>query len=52
MAKEKPEIEAEEGNPVCEKCGNAKMMENGEWVCPHCDGEIDFFGDEEDAEDN
>lgn len=46
----------EEADPICEKCGNVKIREpldgtrdkkTGEWVCPHCQGEIDFFGDDE-----
>lgn len=33
-----------EGDPVCEKCGSVMMEESGEWACPHCQGEIDFLG--------
>lgn len=40
--------EMEEGAPICEACGTAKIMEDGEWVCPHCQGEINFMGDEVD----
>lgn len=39
--------ERTEGDPVCEKCGNAMLEEEGEWVCPHCQGEIDFLGGED-----
>ncbi len=41
------ETETTEAVPVCEKCGNAMINETGEWKCPHCQGEIDFFGDDE-----
>lgn len=54
MTKEKENIEEQEGVPVCEKCGTAMIEEpldddqgKDNWVCPHCDGEIDFFGDED-----
>lgn len=54
--------EQEDGAPVCEKCGNLLIKESlsssdlseqieksdGEWCCPHCQGEIDFLGDEDD----
>jgi rubrerythrin len=33
--------------PLCEKCGNAMLKEDDVWVCPHCQGEIDFLGDED-----
>lgn len=23
----------------------SKKLKRGEWMCPHCQGEIDFFGD-------
>ncbi|MFA5152015.1 MAG: hypothetical protein WC554_05595 [Clostridia bacterium] len=36
-----------EGVPVCEKCGNVMIKEDQEWVCPHCQGEIDFLGDDD-----
>lgn len=39
-----------EGAPVCERCGNAKIQEEGLWVCPHCQGEIDFFGEDEESD--
>lgn len=47
MTEEKKKIEEVEveGQPVCERCGNAMLFEEGEWVCPHCQGEIDFLGD-------
>lgn len=46
FAKEDQKID--EGIPVCEKCGNAMVREDGEWLCPHCQGEIDFMGEEDD----
>lgn len=39
--------ELENGTPVCEKCGNIMIKEQEAWVCPHCQGEIDFLGDED-----
>lgn len=49
MAKKKSKVEEknEEAAPICEKCGNALIEENKELVCPHCQGEIDFFGDDD-----
>lgn len=35
------------GVPVCEKCGNIMIKEESEWVCPHCQGEINFLGEED-----
>lgn len=43
--KKEEDIDISEGDPVCEKCGNSMIEEDGELVCPHCQGEIDFFGD-------
>ncbi len=51
MKGKKPEPEKnieEEGAPICETCGTAKIMEDEKWVCPHCQGEINFLGEEED----
>jgi hypothetical protein len=57
MSKENKEI-IEECIPVCKKCGNVMIWESvdgtpgpadgvdGEWLCPHCQGEIDFLGEE------
>ena len=45
MTDEKPKTtEEESGTPICEECGNAKILEGEEWACPHCQGEIDFLG--------
>lgn len=40
------EIE-EKGIPLCEKCGNAMIIEDDEWMCPHCQGEINFLGEDD-----
>lgn len=40
-------LEVGEGAPVCDKCGNAMIEEAGEWFCPHCQGEIDFLGEDD-----
>lgn len=36
-----------EGSELCEKCGSELVEEDGVKVCPKCDGEIDFFGDDD-----
>lgn len=48
MAEDKVTEENIEGQgvPVCKKCGNAMVVEEGELMCPHCQGEIDFLGEE------
>lgn len=48
---DKKKTEEQEGQEVCEKCGSILVEEDGEKICPDCEGEIDFFGEEEDAED-
>ena len=40
--------EALEPENICDKCGSKLVFEDNEWVCPHCDGDIDFFGEDED----
>lgn len=50
MTDEKKTQEEQEGQEVCPKCGSILVEEDGEMVCPDCEGEIDFFGGEEDAE--
>lgn len=37
----------EEVDPICGECGNVMIREEEQWVCPHCQGEIDFFGEDE-----
>lgn len=32
---------------ICEKCGNKMEEEEGKLICPKCDTEINFFGEEE-----
>ena len=41
-------IEATEPTDVCEKCGSKMISEAGKLICPHCDAEINFFGENED----
>jgi len=36
-----------EGVELCDKCGSEKILEDGEMICPDCDTEIDFFGEED-----
>lgn len=36
-----------EDQKVCEKCGSVLVEEEGKMICPKCEGEIDFFGEEE-----
>jgi|GEM_PF-1874209 len=33
---------------ICEACGSIKVYEDGKYICPHCDTEIDYFGEEDD----
>lgn len=47
MAKKEEEFEIEDFK-VCEKCGSPLEEEDGVLFCPKCDGEIDFFGDDDD----
>lgn len=58
MTEEKKE-NIEEGAPICQKCGNVMIWEpisdtpglkddiRGEWLCPHCQGEINFLGEDD-----
>jgi Zn finger protein HypA/HybF involved in hydrogenase expression len=48
MKKKVDEIEENEGPPLCKECGEPMMHEEGKWICPHCSGEIDFMGGEDD----
>jgi rubrerythrin len=43
----KQEVDEVVITPLCEKCGTAMLKEDEEWVCPNCQGEIDFLGDED-----
>ncbi len=45
--KKKVDEEVGEGAELCEKCGNEKVWEDDKMICPDCDVEIDFFGDDE-----
>ena len=38
----------EEGAELCLKCGNELIWEEGKKICPDCDVEIDFFGEDND----
>lgn len=42
---EKANLENEESE-LCPKCGNMMVEEDGEMVCPDCDNQIDFFGED------
>ncbi len=33
---------------VCQKCGSVLASEDGVVFCPHCEGDIDYFGEDED----
>ncbi|MDD3679159.1 MAG: hypothetical protein PHT36_02870 [Patescibacteria group bacterium] len=46
--KKQDEENLELGKPICDECGNLKVLEGEDWLCPHCQGEIDFLGGEED----
>lgn len=32
---------------ICPACGTCMVLEEGKYVCPHCDGDIDYFGDKD-----
>jgi rubrerythrin len=38
----------EDADIICDVCGSIKIWEDEEFICPHCDGQIDYFGDEDD----
>jgi uncharacterized Zn finger protein (UPF0148 family) len=42
------ETELIEPTDICAKCGSKLLTEDGKLVCPHCDGDIDYFGEDED----
>ena len=42
--------ELDQAEKLCEVCGSVMITEDDKLICPHCDAEIDFFG-EEDADD-
>jgi rubrerythrin len=35
------------GAELCDKCGTEMIMEDGKSICPDCDTEIDFFGEDD-----
>ena len=37
----------EQAAVLCEVCGSIMVEEDGKMICPHCDAEIDYFGDED-----
>ncbi len=41
------ELIEDEGAELCSNCGSQMEQVDGELICPHCDTEIDYFGDEE-----
>ncbi len=41
------ENEEVEAAVLCEVCGSIMVLEDGKLICPHCDAEIDYFGDED-----
>lgn len=43
------QVDTEQTETICDVCGSIKVLENDEYICPHCDGEIDFFGDEDES---
>jgi uncharacterized Zn finger protein (UPF0148 family) len=32
---------------LCEKCGSKLVTEEGSTFCPNCQGQIDFFGEDD-----
>ncbi len=43
------DLELVEPEDLCPKCGNKMMVEDDVFVCPHCDAEIDYFGEEDES---
>lgn len=41
------EINEDEGQDLCPKCGNLMVQEGGEKVCSSCSDDLDFFGEED-----
>lgn len=39
-----------EEKEICFDCGAELVEKDGELVCPYCDAEIDFFGEDEDED--
>lgn len=41
----------EQGEKLCDICDSIMILEDDKYFCPKCDGEINFFGedDEDDA---
>lgn len=47
MVSTKKDEKNDEGLALCPECGSQMIEEDGELMCPKCDGEIDFFGDDD-----
>lgn len=43
--------EEETAEVLCDVCGSVMIQEDNELVCPHCDGEIDYFGEDDEDTD-
>ena len=41
----------EQATVLCEVCGSVMIQEDGKLICPRCDAEIDYFGEDEDDND-
>ena len=46
-----PNSEEEQAAVLCEVCGSIMVLEDDKFICPHCDAEIDYFGEDEDDND-
>lgn len=46
------ELEEEQAEKICDVCGSIKILEDDKYICPHCDGEIDYFGEDDDDDKN
>ena len=49
--KPQPNSEEEQATVLCEVCGSVMVLEDDKLICPHCDAEIDYFGEDEDDND-
>lgn len=47
MSKDEADNLEDQAQPICPVCGSLMTEEDGSVFCTHCDGEIDYFGDDE-----
>jgi ribosomal protein S27AE len=40
----------DDGKKLCEVCGSIMVLEDDRLICPNCDVQIDYFGEEVDED--